>query len=139
MTKLVQLLRCFLLILIREFLQGFKERGFKKLRLNLAKFYVLSVQEARRLVLGLIGILVCLAALVAGCVLLPVGIAVVVYNHNNNLMLSGVIFCTAGAVFVLIPSVFLLVLTSERFWMRLFRVRKVVEFASTLEERKRTP
>jgi hypothetical protein len=130
MSKFVKFLRCFFFMMTRELVHGFKQRSLKRLRLCAAKLYVRTVGEVRKFALVLMGVFVCLAVLGAGCALLPIGIAIFIFNRSNNLMLSGIFLMASGAIFLLVPLTFILLLTSERLWMRLFRVREMVELAS---------
>ncbi len=126
MNHVLSVLKFFLVMIFPKIFCDLKERGLNRVRLRAVKLYVQSVDVLRRLVLGLIAVFICLALMASGCVLLPIGVVILLYKHTQNVVVAGTVLASVGVGFLLVAMIVIVVLTSQRHWIRLFRIREIV-------------
>ncbi len=107
-------------------LRRYKRISLGLLKIQAAMYYVKGIQAARS---GAV-CAVCAAGLIAlmgaGFVLLPAGLAVLLYGLSGSWVASCVVLLALGAVYLIVSLLALRRCLSERAWMRFFKVDELV-------------
>jgi hypothetical protein len=107
-------------------LRRYEQVSLDLLKIRAAVYYVRGVQTARSAaIVGLlvVGVVVLLAS---GFVLVPIGLAVLIYGLSGSWVAACVVLLVLGALYVIVPLLVLRRFMSERAWMSFFKVDDLV-------------
>jgi hypothetical protein len=107
-------------------LRRYKQVSLDLLKIRAAIYYVRGVRAARSAaIVGLmaVGVVVLLAS---GFVLVPIGLAVLIYGLSGSWVAACIVLLVLGALYVIVPLFVLRRCMSERAWMSFFKVDDLV-------------
>ena len=96
------------------------------LKIRAAVYYVRGVQGARAATIAVLLALGLIAIVGAGFVILPIGLAILVYGLSHSWVAACVVLLVMGGLYVTVPLCILRRCMSERAWMSFFKVGDLV-------------
>ena len=114
-------------------LSGWLSAPVARLKIKAVSTYLKVVDGARKGVLGVVALLLVLMLLITGFVAIHVGLFIL---FDWDLRTVGIVTLCLGAVYFLIPAIAIVVLTSERTWMKMSGGDELVRKVTKPKERK---
>lgn len=107
-------------------LRRYKQISLDLLKIRAAILYVRGVQGARSAAIAGLMAAGLIALLGAGFVLLPVGLAILIYGLSGSWVAPCIVLLVLGALYLIVPLYVLGRVMSERAWMSFFKVDALV-------------
>jgi|WetSurMetagenome_2_1015567.scaffolds.fasta_scaffold14245_3 hypothetical protein len=111
-------------------LKRYEQTALDLIKIRAAVYYVKAVQGARMAAMGFLALLGAIALVGAGLVILPVGLAVLLYVLLHSWIAPCVVLLVMGALYVIAPLYIVHRFLSERAWMRIFKVDDIIDRAT---------
>jgi hypothetical protein len=108
-------------------LKRYEQTALDLLKIRGAIYYVRAVQGARMAAMGALALLGAIALVGAGLVILPVGLAVLLYILLHSWVASCVVLLVMGALYVIVPLYIVRRFMSERAWVRFFKIEGLID------------
>ena len=108
-------------------LQRYKQASLDLIKIRAAIYYVRGVQNARAVAIAVLIALGLLGVMTAGFLILPFGLALLLYGLTNSWVVPCVALLGMGALYVIVPLCILRRnYMNERAWMSVFKVENLV-------------
>jgi hypothetical protein len=105
----------------------YKQATLDAIKIRAAIYYVRAVQSARSAAIAVLTVLGLLAILSAGFLILPFGLAVLLYGLSHSWVAACVALLVMGALYVIVPLCILRrYYMSERAWLKSFKVEDLI-------------
>ena len=108
--------------LVRRYMQV----SLDLLKIRAAMYYVRGVQGARAATIAVLLALGLIAIMGAGFMILPIGLAILVYGLSHSWVAACIVLLVMGGLYVIVPLCILRRCMSERAWMSFFKVGDLV-------------
>lgn len=108
-------------------LRRYKQASLDLIKIRAAIYYVRGVQSARAVAVAVLTALGLLAVMGAGFLILPFGLAILLYGLSHSWVAACVALLVMGVLYVIVPLCILRrYYMSERAWMSFFKVEALV-------------
>jgi len=108
-------------------LRRYKQMSLDLLKIRAAIYYVRGVQSARGAAVVALIVLGLLAIIGAGFLILPFGLAILIYGLSQSWVAACIALLVIGALYVIVPLCILRrYYMSERAWMSFFKVDDLI-------------
>ncbi|MDD5678228.1 MAG: hypothetical protein PHW60_09610 [Kiritimatiellae bacterium] len=122
-----RLLRTLLATATVWLLNKYRQTSLELIKLEAAIGYVKSVRSARKAFLAVLAVVLGAGLLVAGFLLLHIGLGMLLYLAFKNWWAVGTTLLALGILYTLAPLFVIRRLCAEKTWMRFFKADKLVE------------
>jgi hypothetical protein len=105
----------------------YRQMSLDLLKIRAAVYYVRGVQSARAAAIAVLIALGLLAVMGAGFLLLPIGLAILLYGLSHSWVAACIALLVMGGLYIIVPLYILRHhYLSERAWMSFFKVEELV-------------
>lgn len=107
-------------------LRRYQQMSLDLLKIRAAIYYVRGVQSVRATAAAALMAQGLLAVMGAGFVILPIGLAILIYGLSHSWVAACVALLVMGGLYVIVPLCILRRYMSERAWMSFFKVEDLI-------------